>query len=113
MSTGRSEFVENGGHPVCLHPERWQMVLDEIKAARAEAHNEAQLLAMKLDAITRDRDEHSRTLYGNGVPGLKETVTRHDQVLSALVWTTGTLVTSMIVAGVGLTIRAIFKGVGS
>lgn len=111
--SGRSEFVEAGGHSICLHPERWQMVLDEIKAARAEAKTEAQMLAMKLDNIAKIKEDHNRTLYGNGVPGLKEMVTRHDQVLSALVWTTGTLVTSMIVAGVGLTIRAIFKGVGS
>lgn len=110
MSTGRAEFIEQGGHAVCLHPERWQMVLDEIKAARAEAKAEAAIITMKLDAIAKDKDDHSRTLYGNGKAGLKETVSKHDQILTALVWTTGTLVAAMIVTGVGLTIRAIFRG---
>jgi len=31
MSTGRSEFAENGGHSICLHPERWQSVDEALK----------------------------------------------------------------------------------
>ena len=92
--SGRSDFIENGGHAVCAHEERWT-------AYKAQ-----------LDRIERKLDDQHQRLYiGNGTPALTSVVAKHEQVLTALVWTTGTLVTAMIVAGVGLTVRAIFRGV--
>jgi hypothetical protein len=94
--SGRSDYIQghNENHEKCLHEGRWEII------------------SAQLARIENKLDDHNKRLFlGNGTPALATTVSKHDQVLSALVWTTGTLVTSMIVAGVGLTIRAIFKGV--
>lgn len=41
-------------------------------------------LDAKLESIHRQLDEHGKTIYGNGNPGLKTMVDRHEQFVSSL-----------------------------
>lgn len=85
-------------HNQCFHPERWQEVRDALKR-----------IEEKLDKLDDGHNDlHKRVFIGNGQPAMLTTLREHDQTLKALVWTTATLVSAMIVAGVGLTIRAVF-----
>lgn len=64
----------------------------------------------KIDRLDDNHDDLHKHLYiGNGKPSVMATLGEHDQTLRALVWTTGTIVASMIACGVGLVIQAAFK----
>ena len=74
MSTGRSEFVENGGHAVCLHEERWGIILAKLTK-----------IEEKLD------HHHYRMFVDNGSPSIQTRLTQgiarfeeHDSRLTRL-----------------------------
>ena len=65
--TGRSEFVENGGHAVCHFPARWQEVQDDRRAFKESLER----IEAMLTKLSDDHDEHVKKLFeGNGHPAI-------------------------------------------
>ncbi len=71
--SGRSEFIENGGHLGCKFPERWQEVQDDRKAFRealGRIESDLQAIKSKLD------HHHSRMFIDNGSPSIQTRLTQ-------------------------------------
>lgn len=59
MATGRSEHIEAGGHAICLHEERWAVILS------------------KLENIEKKLDHHHyRMFVDNGSPSMQTRLTQ-------------------------------------
>lgn len=93
MTTGRSEYIQAGGHAVCLHPERWQETRDELRAVR----DSLKRIEGMVKELSEDHgDLHKRMFVGNGQPSIKAVVDKHDIILSALLWVTGAATSGVI-----------------
>jgi hypothetical protein len=69
--SGRSDFIENGGHLGCKFPERWQEVHDDRKAFKDILTR----IEGKLDTLANDHNHHVTKMFqGNGKPAIIPTL---------------------------------------
>jgi hypothetical protein len=68
--SGRSEFIANGGHAVCLHTERWDVTLETMQRIerKLDSHNKKLFEGNGHEAIIPAYDKRLSKLESNMLP---------------------------------------------